>query len=145
MLPCINCWIKLFLSISRSNLGDRPNRPDLKSDADLGDQVTSGHNLPHSSTPYRTTTNPTNPLNQTFNISGILPLSGNPQDAATIVAEVSAAVAAQTLKEFWHMWKPKITKFKGGYSAETELLFRSWCVDILSHIQECKLDNKADI
>ena len=36
-----------------------------------------------------------NPLNHTFNVSGILPFMGNPQDAATIVAEVSAAAAAQ--------------------------------------------------
>ena len=72
-------------------------------------------------------------------------MSGNPQDAATIVAEVSAAAAAQALKEFWHMQKPKITKFKGGYSADAKLVFRSWHADILSHIQDRELDNKATI
>ena len=126
--------------------GDGPKWPDLKSDANLGNQVPpSSHNLPHSSTPYCTSAIPTNPLNRTFNISGILPLSGNPQDAATIVAEVSAAAVAQASKEFWHMWEPKITKFKGGYSADAELVFRSWHVDILSHIQDHELDNKAAI
>ena len=43
------------------------------------------------------------------------------------------------------MWEPKITKFKGGYSADTELLFRSWHTNILSNIQDCELDNKAAI
>ena len=43
------------------------------------------------------------------------------------------------------MQKPKPIKFKGGYSADTELVFRSWQADILSHIQDCKLDNKASI
>ena len=71
--------------------------------------------------------------------------SGNPQDAATIVAEVSAAAAAQASKEFWHMQEPKITKFKGRYSADAELVFRSWHADILSHSQDCELDNKATI
>ena len=36
--------------------GDRPNQPDLRSDTDLGEWVPpppSGHNMPHSSTPYR--------------------------------------------------------------------------------------------
>ena len=70
---------------------------------------------------------------------------GNPQGAAIIVAEVSAAAVAQALKEFQHMQEPKITKFKGGYSADAELVFRSWHVDILSHIQDCGLDNKAAI
>ena len=75
---------------------DRPNWPDLKLDADFGDQVPpSSHNLPHSSTPDHTGAIPVNSLNCTFNISGILPLSGNSQDAATIAAEVSAAAAAK--------------------------------------------------
>ena len=43
------------------------------------------------------------------------------------------------------MHEPKITKFKGGYSADATLLFRSWCTDILSNIQDCDLDNKAAI
>ena len=63
------------------------------------------------------------PQNRTFDISQIAPLSGNPQDAVTIAAEVSAAVAAQASKEFRHMCEPKITKFKGGYSADAEVVF----------------------
>ena len=68
------------------------------------------------------------PLNQTFDISGIPPANlGNAQDAATIVAEVlTAAVAARVSKEFPQMWEPKITKLRGGYSADAELVFRSW-------------------
>ena len=81
-----------------------------------------------------------------LDVSEILPLLGNPEDAATIVAEVSAAAVAQASKEFWHMWEPKITKFKGRYSADAELVFRSWCsANILSHIQDCESDNKAAI
>ena len=67
------------------------------------------------------------PLNRTFDVSGIPPTNiGNAQDAATIVAEVSAAAAAQVSKEFQHMWEPKITKLHGGYFADAELVFRSW-------------------
>ena len=43
------------------------------------------------------------------------------------------------------MRDPKITKFKGGYSADAELTFRSWRVDIMTHIQDQELDNKATI
>ena len=43
------------------------------------------------------------------------------------------------------MQDPKITKFKAGYSADAELMFQSWCVDIVAHIQDCELDNKAAI
>ena len=43
------------------------------------------------------------------------------------------------------MCEPKSTKFKGGYSADAELLFQSWHTDILSNIQDCMLDNKAAI
>ena len=130
--------------------GERPNQADLKLDTDLGKQVPplSSHNVPHSSTPYHSGAIPMNLLNHTFDVSGISVLIGNPQDAATVVAEVSAAAAAaaaQASKEFWHMWEPKITKLRGRYSADTELVFWSWWVDILSHIQDCELDNKAAI
>ena len=64
---------------------------------------------------------------------------------AAIAAEVSAAVAAQASKEFRQMQDPKITKFKGGYLADAKLTFRSWHADIVAHIQDCELDNKADI
>ena len=43
------------------------------------------------------------------------------------------------------MWEPKITKLQGGYSADAELIFQSWQVDILSNIQDHELDNKAVI
>ena len=85
------------------------------------------------------------PINQTFDISHIPPLTGSPQDTAAIAAEVSAAAAAQASKEFHWMWDPKITKFKGGYSADAKLIFRSWRADIVAHIQDCELDNKATI
>ena len=41
------------------------------------------------------------------------------------------------------MWEPKITKLKGGYSADAELMFWSWRVDIEAHIMDCNLDNSA--
>ena len=66
-------------------------------------------------------------LNRTFDVSGIPSANiGNAQDAATIAAEVLAAAVAQASKVFWHMWKPKITKLRGGYSADAELVFWSW-------------------
>ena len=65
--------------------------------------------------------------------------------AATIVAEVSAAAAAQASKEFWWMQEPKITKLRGGYSADAKLMFRSWKSDILANISNRELDNKAAI
>ena len=43
------------------------------------------------------------------------------------------------------MRDPKITKFKGGYSADAELTFQSWHMDIITHIQDWELDNKAVI
>ena len=85
------------------------------------------------------------PRNQTFDVSHIPNLTSVPQDAAAIAAEVLAAAAAQALKEFCRMRDPKITKFKGGYSADAELTFRSWRMDIITHIQDRELDNKAAI
>ena len=43
------------------------------------------------------------------------------------------------------MWEPKITKLQGGYSADAELIFWSWQVDVLANIQDWELDNKATI
>ena len=98
----------------------------------------------HSSTPYRRTSQGL--MNRTFDVSGILPTNfGAAQDAATIVAEVSAAAVAQASKEFQHMRELKITKLRGGYSADAELVFRSWWADILANIQDRELDNKAAI
>ena len=85
-------------------------------------------------------------MNRTFDVSNISPTNfGAAQDAATIAAEVSAAATAQASKEFWHMREPKITKLCGGYSADAELVFRSWRADILANIQDRELDNKAAI
>ena len=70
--------------------------PDLKSDADSDDQQNSPPTTLHSSTPHRGA----KLMNQTFDISQIPNLTGGPQDAAAIAAEVSAAAAAQASKEF---------------------------------------------
>ena len=88
--------------------GERSQVPDLKLDTDSEDQPTMGQDIPHSSTPHCGA----KPINQTFDISHIPPITGSPQDAAAIAAEVSAA-AAQASKEFCWMQDPKITKFKG--------------------------------
>ena len=41
------------------------------------------------------------------------------------------------------MHEPKITKLKGGYLADTELVFCSWHVDILVHIQGHELGQQG--
>ena len=84
-------------------------------------------------------------LNKTFEVSQIQPLSGIYQDAVSIAAEVAAAVVAQASKEFCCMCEPKIIKFKGVYSTDVKLVFHSWHADVLSHIQDCELDNKVVI
>ena len=121
-------------------------RPDLGSHGGRSTQTATGNtpmvsNIPilpnvpmYTSTPYCVAGNI--PSNKTFDISPVAPLVSNTQDAATIAAEVSAATAAQALKEFRRMQEPKITKIKGGYSADAELIFHSWCSDILVHIMD---------
>ena len=94
----------------------------------------------HSSTPYRTY-----PRDRTFDVEPTAPLASESRHAATIAAEVSAAAAAQASKEFRQMREPKIVKFKGGYSSNAELTFRSWKSDILANISDRELDNKAAI
>ena len=122
--------------------GDRSRMPDLKSDdTDSEDPQIIPPTIPRSSTPHRGK----RPRNETFDVSHIPNLTNVPHDAAAIAAEVSAAAAAQASKEFRRMRDPKITKFKGGYSADAELTFRSWRADILTHIQDRELDNKAAI
>ena len=121
--------------------GDRSQVPDLKLDADSEDQPNTGQNILHSSTPHHGA----KPINRTFDISHIPSLTGSPQDVAAIATEVSAAVAAQASKEFCQMQDSKITKFKGRYLADAELMFQSWCMDIMAHIQDHELDNKAAI
>ena len=133
--------------------GDRFNQPDLESDITGPDtagttpssQTTIPTQLPaRSSTLFRGVSQ--GPMNRTFDVSGILPTNfGAAQDVAMIAAEVSAAAAAQALKEFRCMREPKITKLRGRYSADAELVFRSWWMDILANIQDRELDNKAAI
>ena len=121
--------------------GDRSLVPDLKSGAAPKDQMNSSHEIPFASTPFRDT----KAMNKIFDVSQISSVTSNNQEAATIAAEVSAAAAAQASREFCCMHEPKITKFKGGYTADAESLFRSWHTDILYNIQDCELDNKAAI
>ena len=110
-------------------------------DADSDEQQISPPTTLCSSTPHRGT----RPRDQTFDISHIPNLTSFPHDAAAIAAEVSAAAVAQASKEFCRMRDPKITKFKGGYSADAELTFRSWHADVMTHIQNWELGNKAAI
>ena len=130
--------------------GDRFKQPDLESDVvESGITTNIPSNVPtqlpvRSSTPFRGVSE--GPMNKTFDVSGILPTNlGAAHDAATIAAEVSAAAAAQASKEFRRMREPKITKLRGGYSADAELVFRSWRVDILANIHDRELDNKSAI
>ena len=76
---------------------------------------------PHySSTPYRA------PIHDhTFDIEPAAPMANESRQVANIAAEVSAAAATQASKEFQRMREPKITKLRGGYSADAELMFRS--------------------
>ena len=130
--------------------GDRFKQPDLESDVvESGITTNIPSNVPTqlpvcSSTPFCGVSE--GPMNKTFDASGILPSHlGAAHDAATIAAEVSTAAAAQASKEFRHMREPKITKLHGGYSADAELVFRSWQVDILANICNRELDNKSAI
>ena len=109
--------------------------------ADPEGQTKIGHERPITSTPFRDD----KAMNKTFDISQISPMMSSHQDMVTIAAEVSAAAAAQASREFCQMWEPKIMKFKGGYSADVKLLFRSWQTNILSNIQDRELDNKATV
>ena len=129
---------------------DRFKQPDLESDVEESGittripKVTTTQIPARSSTPYRGASE--GPMNRTFDVSGISPPNlGAAHDAATIAAEVSAAAAAQASKEFRRMREPKITKLRGGYSADAELVFRSWRADILANIHERELDNKSAI
>ena len=111
--------------------------PDLKSDADSDDQQNSPPTIPHSSTPHRGA----KPMNQTFDVSWIPTLTGGPQDAAAIAAGLSSG-GSPSIKRVSPDARPE---FKGGYSADAELTFRSWYMDIMTHIQDQELDNKAAI
>ena len=89
--------------------GDRSQVPDLKSDADPEDHTSTSQAILHSSMPYHGT----HPLNRTFDINQISPLTGGPQDAATIAAEVSAVVAAQVSKGVLPYAQPKDHQIQG--------------------------------
>ena len=54
----------------------------------------------------------------------------------TGVAEHSLQVAAQ---EFNKICELKISKLKGGYSANASLIFKSWLKDIDMCVQDCNL------
>ena len=127
-------------------------RPDVKSGGGrsslalpiIAPRLSDISNIPHvlkySSTLYRAI-----PSNRTFDVRTNSPLVDDSKNMATIAAEVSAAAAAQASKEFCRMHEPKITKLRGGYSADTELMFRSWKSDVLAYINNRELDNKAAI
>ena len=135
-------WDQAFPFHKHVCFRDRPTVPDLKADGGSSNLlIPQNHPAPYSSTPSCDA----RPMDKIFDISQIAPLSNDTQTTATIVAEVSAAAAAQASKEFCRIHEPKITNFKGSYSTDTELQFRSWQNDILSHIQDHELDNKAAI
>ena len=62
----------------------------------------------YSSTPYHAAAK-----DRTFDVGPSAPLIDELRNAATIVAEISAAAAAQVSKEFRRMCEPKITKLRG--------------------------------
>ena len=98
--------------------------------SDISDILHAPH---HSSTPYRTA-----PKDRTFDVEPTAPLIDESRHAATIAA-------AQASKEFRQIREPKIMKLRGGYSANAELMFRSWKSDILANISDRELNNKAAI
>ena len=108
--------------------------------SDISGIAHSTRPLHYASTPYRA------PIHgNTFDVELATPILNESRQVANIAAEVSAAAAAQASKEFRRMREPKITKLKGGYSADAELMFRSWRSDILTNIADRELDNKAAI
>ena len=126
-----------------SNLNSGKGRPALSLPVippRLSDISGILHAPHHSSTPYQTV-----PKDHTFDVEPNAPLINESRHVATIAVEVSAAAAAQASKEFRRMHEPKITKLRGGYSADAELMFRSWKSDILANISDRELDNKAAI
>ena len=135
---------------------DNNSSPELKPDVKLGGGrstlalpviapgLSDISGIPHapkySSTPYHAI-----PSNRMFDVGTSTHLVDDSRNMATIAAEVSAAAAVQVFKEFHRMQEPKIIKLRGGYSADAELMFRSWKSDILAHINDRELDNKSAI
>ena len=56
--------------------------------------------------------------------------------------EIWLHAAAQ---EFWKMWRPKISKLKGGYTSSAGLVFQSWLKDICVHVQDRRLTQRQAI
>ena len=126
-----------------SSRGGRSTQP-ISVNAPRLSSIPTLSNVPKfTSTPHRIAS--AIPTDKTFDVSPMAPLASSSKDAATIAAEASAAAAAQASKEFCRMCEPKITKLKGGYSADTELVFCSWRSDILANITDRELDNKVAI
>ena len=126
-----------------SSRGGRSTQP-ISANAPRLSSIPTLPNVPEfTSTPHHIAS--AIPSNKTFDVSPMAPLASSSKDAATIAAEVLAAAAAQASKEFRRMHEPKITKRKGGYSADTELVFCLWRLDILANITDRELDNKAAI
>ena len=49
------------------------------------------------------------------------------------------------VQEFCKLWKPKINKLKGGYSATANLIFQSWLKDINIHVEDQNLTEREAI
>ena len=79
--------------------GDRSQVPDLKSDADSEDQSSVGQNVPQSSTPHCGA----KPMNQTFDISHIPPMTGSPQDVQQLLQ-----------LKFQRQWLPRCQRSSAG-------------------------------
>ena len=47
------------------------------------------------------------------------------------------------VQEFHNLFKPKINKLKGGYSATVNLIFQSWLKDIRVHIEDWNLTQRG--
>ena len=49
------------------------------------------------------------------------------------------------VQEFCNLWKPKINKLKGGYSATANLIFQSWLKDMNIHMQDWNFTEREAI
>ena len=90
--------------------GDRSQVPDLKLDTDPSNHLSSSHTISCSFTPHCGH----KPLNWTFDVSQISPLTGNPHDAMAIMAEVLAAAAAQASKSFTVCMNPRLPNLRAA-------------------------------
>ena len=116
------CWgAAQYNSQDQAFSFQKKGRFEQGSSPDLGSTTSLDPGLqPQSSMPHRLPQ-----PNQTFDVSQI-PFQSGVQDVATITTEVLAAAVVQASKEFRHMQESKMTKLKGGYSSDAELVFRSW-------------------